>query len=129
MTNPWLIPSIDARLLELHKAGLTFRAIADTLNAEFNTRITHNACIGRAHRLGLELRLSPLPPKPKPKPKPKPRNPDGVPFLELDRNDCHWPYGELLDRPVLFCGMPVQEGSPWCAAHYEKAYAPSRRMA
>ena len=125
MINPWNIPGIDARLRELHRQGLFFSEIAEGLNAEYGTELTRYACIGRAYRLGLPSRPTPMPPRRKPKPKPLVCDP--VPIVELNTSNCHYPLGEMLDRPpYLYCGMPALEGFSWCAKHYRKVYVPTR---
>lgn len=41
----------------------------------------------------------------------EPRN---LGLLDLQRNDCRYPYG---DGPFTFCGHAQLDGSPYCAAH------------
>ena len=124
MINPWNIPGIDARLRELHRQGLFFSEIAQGLNAEYGTELTRYACIGRAHRLDLPNRPNILVER---KPKPPPIVHDPIPIQQLDRSNCHYPLGEMLDRPpYLYCGMPALEGFSWCAKHYRKVYVPTR---
>jgi hypothetical protein len=60
-------------------------------------------------------------------PKPLPIISDPIPIEQLDRSNCHYPLGEMLDRPpYLYCGMPALEGFSWCAKHYRKVYVPTR---
>ena len=44
--NPRFVwtPALDARLEELHATGMKFKLIAITLNQEFKTSLTRNAC-------------------------------------------------------------------------------------
>jgi hypothetical protein len=121
MQHAWLILGTTERLIELHAltgvAALSFREMADAINAEFGTDLTRSACIDRVHELQLERRSSLLSLKRVPGDCPKPH---GVSFA---RNEgCWWPYGELTEKPIRFCGARVQEGSSWCPAHYHKVY-------
>ncbi len=57
-------------------------------------------------------------------------------ILELTKNCCRWPYGELGKGNYLFCGAPgadLDEGIPYCARHMRRAYivapAPASRAA
>src|SRR5437870_3420083 len=73
MTMSWSDERID-RLKELWKKGMTASQIADELGG-----VSRNAVIGKAHRLGLQSRPSPVKPNeaeaapPKAKPAPAPR--------------------------------------------------------
>lgn len=124
MINPWNIPGIDARLRELHKQGLFFSEIAEGLNAEYGTQLTRDACIGRAHRLELPDRPNIITAH---KRKAPPIIYDPISIEQLDRSNCHYPLGEMMDRPpYLFCGMPAKDGFSWCAKHYKKVYSGAR---
>ncbi len=46
----------------------------------------------------------------------------GVPFAEVGWRCCWYPFGELLERPVLFCGEPAVDETSWCAEHYGVVY-------
>jgi GcrA cell cycle regulator len=111
-------------------------------------RMTRNAIIGKANRLGLAQKKRPAkrtkqPYRPAAKfyPKPQyfpPQQPPPVimpelPFLnrtieELAPGECRYPSGERV--PYLFCGQPVQHSSSYCAHHHRLVYyplSPSRR--
>ena len=153
LRGPWLTLGITERLMELHAevgiAELSMPRIAARLNEEFGTRITTNAVIGRCRRIGLPRR-PPWPPKSNKvakvrKRKRRPRTrlviepapirlrqeapPDAVPpgkvtIYDLNDKNCHWPLGEVEDRPpYFFCGKPaVREGCSWCAEHFDEAH-------
>ena len=53
-------PETVARLSALWNEGHTCRFIADTINREFATSITRNSVIGKARRLELSSRPSPI---------------------------------------------------------------------
>lgn len=54
----------DAQLRIEYRAGATFSEIASVLNRRFGTSYTKNAVVGRAHRMELPPRQSPIKPKP-----------------------------------------------------------------
>jgi len=120
-----------ARFCELHAQGVPFREIAAALGG-----MTVNACIGKAHRLGLVVRPARghggAVKNPKPKPvrqrafKPLPEVPTlrftapieeiasgSITLLDLKSHHCRWPEGD----PILFCGAAKQDGSSYCAEH------------
>ncbi len=96
---------------------------------------TRNAIIGRAHRLGVELRgvsrapYNSLPKVPvsigRPRPMPaafRPVAPVSVapepllkPLWELEDSDCRYAVNE--GGPYLFCGHPRHGNSSYCQAH------------
>lgn len=54
----------DAQLRIEYRADAPFSEIAEVLNRRFGTAYSRNAVIGRAHRLKLPARKSPIKPKP-----------------------------------------------------------------
>ncbi len=100
--------------------------------------VSKNAVIGKAHRIKLPPRPSPIrhssePKKPKPAPFPKrvpkiqrrlifkptrPRN--GAP-------SCLWPIGDPGDADFHFCGGETVTGRPYCPEHCARAYLPRTR--
>jgi GcrA cell cycle regulator len=136
--GPWLIPGITERLIELHghtgPGALSASGIATALNTEFGTHLTRSSIISRAHRIGLAPRPAPIvrrtaTPKIRvdtpiePEEAIKPANGDGFTLFQLRDSDCHWPLGDIEQRPPFFyCGQVALEGRPYCAAHCRKAY-------
>ena len=41
--------------------------------------------------------------------------PRGLTVLDLEPNDCRWPYG---DDAITFCGGPRMNGSSYCVPHF-----------
>jgi hypothetical protein len=130
-----------ARFTALHKDGKrSFQMIADILNHEFGLRLTKNACIGKARRLGLKERPRVAPPPPPP-PKRKKRTQstpqlsvysawrvepptlpeaDGrITIYQLDLGRCHYPFGDR--PPYAYCGAATRRGS-WCPHHERVVY-------
>jgi GcrA cell cycle regulator len=86
--------------------------IADTLGD-----VTRNAVIGKAHRLGLSGRPSPIKKKPT----------RGATILALTERMCKWPVGDPKHADFHFCGKTAQAGMPYCAEHAAIAYQPSSK--
>ena len=84
--------------------GLSASQIADRLGGT-----ARNAVIGKAHRLGLKSRPSPIK-----------READNITMLN-DRM-CHWPIGHPREPDFHFCGKPVEHGRPYCSGHTALAY-------
>lgn len=99
-------------LKSLWGQGMSASDIADTLGD-----ITRNAVIGKAHRLGLSGRPSPIKKKPS----------RGATILSLTERMCKWPVGDPKHPDFHFCGKPVQAGLPYCAEHAAIAYQPSSK--
>ena len=50
-------------------------------------------------------------------------------LMELTEKTCKWPVGDPATDQFWFCGLPVQQGKPYCEAHVGVAFQPmsSRR--
>ncbi|MCL3881240.1 GcrA family cell cycle regulator [Marivita sp. GX14005] len=50
-------------------------------------------------------------------------------LMELTERTCKWPVGDPATPNFWFCGLPVQQGKPYCEAHVGVAFQPmsSRR--
>jgi len=122
-----------ALLKELWDQGLSASQIAEKL-AE---GVTRNAVIGKAHRLGLASRPSPVksaksaktgkkpaakrPARPRAA-KARPAKPERITLLTLTDRICKWPIGHPGEPDFHFCGRRSQPGQPYCAAHAAEAY-------
>ena len=112
--------------------GMSASQIAETLGD-----VTRNAVIGKAHRLGLNARPSPVKApvekKPAPKqPKPVEPSPKRIKLLNLTERMCKWPIGHPGEDDFHFCGAPSVAGQPYCEDHCRRAYqtpAPKRDRA
>lgn len=133
-----------ALLTKLWGDGKTAAEIAKELGG-----VTRNAVIGKAHRLKLSNRVSPIaaPKKPKvvkkaqnqnqpPKSEKKPPRsvapkPDekvgGIALTDLGANQCRWPQGDPKEGEFGFCGAACMPGLPYCEAHVAIAYQPATR--
>ena len=100
------------RLKAMWAEGKTASAIAEELGG-----VSRNAVIGKAHRLGLSGRPSPIKKKPS----------RGATILALTERMCKWPVGDPKHADFHFCGKPAQPGMPYCAEHAAIAYQPSSK--
>jgi len=50
-------------------------------------------------------------------------------LMELTERTCKWPIGDPATPDFWFCGLPSQQGKPYCEAHVGVAFQPmsSRR--
>ena len=78
--------------------------------------ITKNAVVGKAHRLFLEPRPSPL------KVKPEPKQPVTETRIFGIGPSCSWPFGHPGEKGFRFCGARPLAGKPYCAEHAALAY-------
>jgi GcrA cell cycle regulator len=123
---PWS-PEEDAKLTGLWDEGLSVKKISVRLSPR-----TSHAVVGRAHRLNLPVRPSPIKRDGKPKPigRPKTGGPtlpvlDSLPVLEVTlpkrlRSPCCW--------PMEACEEMAELGRPYCHAHSAAAYVQTGRQ-
>lgn len=45
-------------------------------------------------------------------------------LMELTEKTCKWPVGDPATPNFWFCGLPVQQGKPYCDAHVGVAFQP-----
>lgn len=124
-----------ALLKRLWGEGKTAAEIAKELGG-----VTRNAVIGKAHRLKLSNRVSPIQQNKKPVAKPvvavkkveKPPaiNDDdrqGIPLTNLEASQCRWPIGDPREESFGFCGDEKMAGLPYCSDHAKVAYQAATR--
>jgi GcrA cell cycle regulator len=107
MDTVWTAERINM-LSRLWEEGLSTAEIGRRLG------LTKNAVIGKAHRLGLKGRPSPVKAPP-----PQPLRPVVVGF---SGPTCSWPFGHPGERDFHFCGARALPGKPYCAEHSAIAY-------
>jgi GcrA cell cycle regulator len=106
METVWT-PQRVAQLGDLWSLGLSTAEIGRRLG------LTKNAVVGKAHRLALAPRPSPL--------KIKPAAPRPV-VVEFSGPSCSWPHGHPGEKDFHFCGARPLPGKPYCAEHAALAY-------
>jgi GcrA cell cycle regulator len=108
--------------------------------------IAKNAVIGKAHRLKLSNRVSPIQQNKKTvakqastedkKPAPRKRQPvtiapaansEKVSLAELKEKMCRWPIGDPQEEDFHFCGGVSVPGLPYCEDHCRVAYQAASR--
>tara|TARA_Y100001935_G_C17231290_1_gene470551 strand:- start:507 stop:902 length:396 start_codon:yes stop_codon:yes gene_type:complete len=99
----WTETRVD-QLKQLWGDGLTASQIAEKLGG-----VSRNAVIGKAHRLGLSSRPSPIKRK-------------MIPLAAVSERMCQWPIGDPGDPEFHFCGKPALHGRPYCEDHCTAAY-------
>jgi GcrA cell cycle regulator len=128
-----------ALLKKLWGEGKTAAEIAHALGG-----VTRNAVIGKAHRLKLSNRVSPIQQNnKKPVGKPVEDKPlmrkvandtaisdmdiEGVSLSELKDKMCRWPIGDPKEPDFRFCGCQSIAGLPYCGDHAKVAYQAATR--
>ena len=124
-------------LTKLWTEGKTAAEIAKELGG-----VTRNAVIGKAHRLKLSNRVSPIQQNkktvqkkkksvPQIKSAPKPSKEKAVKknldLIDLGPRQCRWPSGDPQDKDFGFCGEMTVAGLPYCLEHSQIAYQAATR--
>ncbi|MDR6288482.1 MULTISPECIES: GcrA family cell cycle regulator [Inquilinus] len=131
----------DERVTQLRQLwgnGKSASEIAEILGG-----VSRNAVIGKAHRLELSGRPSPIkrkedeeeetvvavetaaPVAAKVAVRPAPeRKSGGATILNLTERMCKWPIGDPRDKDFHFCGKAAHGNLPYCAEHAAIAYQP-----
>ena len=147
---PWTEDKV-IQLRELWDQGLPTSQIGKILD------FTKNAVVGKAHRIGLERRPSPIKRsiiKPDRKKAKAPITPDLSFNLKSDENfdynnssknsngrifhksilgnnksvGCEWPIGHPNEIDFHYCGGEKIEGKPYCMEHCSKAYVAPEKV-
>ena len=111
------------RLKKLWSEGLTTVEIGKRLGT------SKNAVVGKAHRLGLKGRPSPIKRqdvKVAPAKKPEIRI---YTLTDLSAQTCRWPIGDPKHEDFRFCGKGVIACKPYCGEHCATAYVGSGKSA
>lgn len=128
-----------SELTRLWESGHSASAIGKILG------VSKNSVVGKAHRLKLQSRPSPIRRDPNAKPKPRTRvkvAPPKAPIAVGPREtvvarpvrrrsegarSCLWPIGDPGDTDFRFCGADAVAGKPYCEEHCAKAYITKTR--
>ncbi len=109
--------------------GRTAKEIAEALG----NGVTRNAVIGKAHRLSLSARVSPIQQNKKQVKAPvindNVQKKDGIQLKDLKDSMCRWPHGDPKEKGFHFCGAKCVPNLPYCLEHAKIAYqAPKSRQ-
>ena len=98
--------------------------------------VSRNAIAGKAHRLGLPKRNSPISKSGEPRTNHSKtvaeENKKELPLklllrdVEWSRNACCWPFGDPKLPGFKFCGISIMPGRPYCEEHAILAYTNCR---
>ena len=93
--------------------------------------VSKNAVVGKAHRLGLKGRPSPIKRTRKTAKTEKPEKPaePAKAVLEIQGPTCRWPFGDPREPGFHFCGAQALPGKPYCSEHASLAYVNSSSKA
>jgi len=108
MDSIWT-PELVQQLSRLWDEGLSTAEIGRRLG------VTKNAVVGKAHRLALTPRPSPLK-------RPPVRRAAPVATAGTGSGSCSWPTGHPGEKDFSFCGKRTVAGKPYCAEHAAMAY-------
>ncbi len=112
----------DEKILELKSLwseGLTTGEIGKRLG------VSKNAVVGKAHRLGLKGRPSPI--KRQQKTAAPKKEKRVFTLTDLSSQTCRWPIGDPKHDDFHFCGATVVPGKPYCLEHCTAAYVGSNK--
>lgn len=143
----------DDMLRILRGKGISYDTIASEINAAYGTRITRNACIGRALRIGLAMperarkaqqkrggrraipaqsrKTSPLAAFLAHKatlphlPETPADDVARVSLIDLEPHHCRYPVGDPRQTGFGFCGDHHVPGAPYCERHAIRCAAPN----
>ena len=117
------------RLKKLWDEGLPITKIGLELG------VSRNSIAGKAHRLGLPKRNSPISKSGEPRKNKSITNLETnkeLPLkillreVEWSRNRCCWPIGDPKLPGFSFCGTLIMPGRPYCEEHSNLAYTATR---
>ena len=117
------------RLKKLWDEGLPITKIGLELG------VSRNSIAGKAHRLGLPKRNSPISKSGEPRKNKITSNFETSKELPLkillrevewSRNRCCWPIGDPKLPGFSFCGTSIMPGRPYCEEHSNLAYTATR---
>ena len=127
-TTIWNDEKLD-KLKALWREGIPITKIGIELG------VSRNAVAGKAHRLGLPKRSSPISQHENSdlvNEKNNKINLDELPLklmlrdVEWSRNRCCWPIGDPKLPGFSFCGTSIIPGRPYCEEHSNLAYTNTR---
>ena len=117
------------KLKKLWDDGLPITKIGNELG------VSRNAIAGKAHRMGLPKRNSPISKSGdlrKNQSQKTSETKNHLPLkimlrdVEWSRNRCCWPIGDPKLPGFAFCGTPIIPGRPYCEEHSNLAYTSTR---
>jgi len=117
------------KLEDLWKEGHPISKIGELLG------VSRNSIAGKAHRIGLPKRTSPISSEKKENVLDKKNNEisdENLPLkiklrgVQWSRTKCCWPEGDPKQNDFKFCGKDIFPGRPYCDKHSLLAYTNTR---
>ncbi len=118
------------QLEDLWKQGLPISKIGEKLG------VSRNSIAGKAHRMGLPKRTSPISSPENKQSRPDKKNNENIDKIiplkiklrgvHWSRTKCCWPEGDPKQNDFKFCGQEIFPGRPYCDKHSLLAYTNSR---
>ena len=117
------------KLRKLWDDGLPITKIGNEIG------VSRNAIAGKAHRMGLPKRNSPISKSGDPRKNQQSNSSENSKVLPLkimlrdvewSRNRCCWPIGDPKLAGFSFCGTSIIPGRPYCEEHSNLAYTNTR---
>ncbi len=110
----WGIDQVE-KLRTLWSQGMT----ANDISVALGGTISRNAVIGKAHRMGLSGRPSPIIKK---------TSARVINLLILTERMCRWPFGDPKHPDFHFCGRDIDFASTYCDEHRALAFTPLKKQ-
>ena len=94
--------------------------------------VTRNSIAGKAYRMKLPKRQSPIKYTSKKINENSPELTEELPLrlalrnIKWSRSKCVWPFGDPKNTDFQFCGHPISPGKPYCEQHCDVAYTTTR---
>ncbi len=101
------------KLTTLWNRGMTGGEISEIMG------ISRNSVIGKAHRLGLSGRPSPII---------REKVIHGPNLLAINERMCRWPIGDPKKPGFHFCGDKIDYSQSYCEKHRALAYQPGKKL-
>ncbi len=120
----------NAVIGKVHRLGLSGRAKPKRKAASKPVRRKTVRPATARKRTQVKRRAAPRPaPTPPPVPlEAKPlANGEYATIMTITEHLCKWPLGDPASPDFRFCGRSTDKGEPYCKAHAQLAYQPSRR--
>ena len=116
------------KLQDLWKQGLPISKIGEMLG------VSRNSIAGKAHRMGLPKRNSPISSDAKSSLQKRKDEivDENIPLkiklrsVQWSRTKCCWPEGDPKQKNFKFCGKDIYPGRPYCDKHSLLAYTNAR---
>ena len=118
----------NAVIGKVHRLGLSGRAKPSrpSIKRARATRKPRARVVSKPRAPRMPAQPPALPPPPPLEAKPM-ANGEYATIMTIRDHMCKWPIGDPSDSDFRFCGRKIKDSEPYCEAHCNVAYQPSRR--